>query len=72
MKQQTATYQAYLLRLWLIDEGEKCVWRATLENAQNRERISLSSVDELLTYLTDTTKLIAAQIEARNTTKKHN
>lgn len=44
-------YQAYLIRLWLVDEESKFVWRASLENAHTGERQGFATLAKLLTYL---------------------
>jgi hypothetical protein len=57
MRQATlkGQYLSYLLRLWETTDGERRVWRATLESPLSGERRSFASLDELFAFLTDAT-----------------
>ncbi|MHB0857879.1 MAG: hypothetical protein ACYC5M_09945 [Anaerolineae bacterium] len=46
-------YQAYLLRLWQVDDGQSAVWRASLENAHSGDRRAFANRQELLAFLED-------------------
>lgn len=49
-------YQAYLLRLWMVEDEDISVWRATLENAHTGERRGFSSLEALYDYLNSTSE----------------
>ena len=57
MRQATlkGQYLSYLLRLWETTDGERRVWRATLESPLSGERRSFASLDELFAFLADAT-----------------
>ena len=44
-------YVSYLLRLWRVKEGDKDVWRASLQDPQSGERISFATVEALFAFL---------------------
>ena len=49
MKQQG--YLSYLLRLWETSDGEKVVWRASVERPGTGERQSFADVQTLFEFL---------------------
>jgi len=49
-------YISYLLRLRRVKEGDRDVWRASLQDPQSGERISFASVDALVAFLRDQIK----------------
>jgi hypothetical protein len=51
MVEQTIDYRSYLLRLWRVKEGDRDVWRASLQDAQSGERISFATVEALFAFL---------------------
>ena len=51
MTDQRLGYLAYLLRLWQVSEGEKTIWRASLENAHTSERKGFINLDDLFRFL---------------------
>jgi len=52
MSQQTKSrYRSYLLRLWQTSDGDREVWRASLENPSTRERRGFGSLKELYDFL---------------------
>jgi hypothetical protein len=51
MVEQTIDYRSYLLRLWRVKEGDRDVWRASLQDPQSGERISFATVEALFAYL---------------------
>lgn len=46
-------YQAYLLRLWPIEEGDSVVWRASLEDPRTGERHGFADLNSLVAFLND-------------------
>jgi len=44
-------YQAYLLRLWRVQQGPGFVWRVSLESPHTGERQSFVSLDALFAFL---------------------
>jgi hypothetical protein len=44
-------YLSYLLRLWQTRDGEKEIWRASLESPGTGERQSFADVNELVDFL---------------------
>jgi len=44
-------YLSYLLRLWETSDGEKEVWRASVECPGTRERQSFADVQTLIEFL---------------------
>ncbi len=51
MADEAVDYRSYLLRLWRVREGERDVWRASLQDPQSGERISFSTLDALFAFL---------------------
>jgi hypothetical protein len=52
MSKQTAQrYQSYLLRLWQTSDGNREIWRASLEDPGTRERRGFGSLKELYEFL---------------------
>ena len=49
-------YHSFLLRLWLVLDGEDVNWRASLENVQSGEIKGFSDVEDLLAHLTELTE----------------
>lgn len=49
------TYHAYLIRLWVAQEKGQKVWRASLENPHNGERLAFASLQRLFDFLQDQT-----------------
>jgi hypothetical protein len=47
--QPRPNYHAYLLRLWR--EGEGAPWRASLQSADEAERIGFADLEQLVAYL---------------------
>ena len=50
-------YQSYLLRLWQTRDGERVVWRASLEIPGSRERYGFASLSDLFEFLLAQTAL---------------
>jgi hypothetical protein len=44
-------YLSYLLRLWETNDGEKDIWRASVERPGTGERCSFADVQALLEFL---------------------
>jgi len=55
--EKSQRYQSYLLRLWETCDGEKRVWRASLESPGSGERRGFASLEDL-------TRFLQAQTEA--------
>ncbi len=51
MTLQRPGYQAYLLRLWQVRNGEETHWRASLQNAHTGERQGFASLEALFEFL---------------------
>jgi len=50
-RRQQKLYQSYLLRLWQTDDGERRVWRASLEAPGTRDRRGFAGLGELFDFL---------------------
>ncbi len=48
-------YYAYLIRMWTARENGEVVWRASLENPHNGERLAFASLQRLFAFLQDQT-----------------
>ncbi len=44
-------YLSYLLRLWETSDGEKGIWRASLESPGSQQRQGFASLKELFGFL---------------------
>ncbi|MBN1977561.1 MAG: hypothetical protein JW918_09185 [Anaerolineae bacterium] len=44
-------YLSYLLRLWQTSDGNKQVWRVSLQSPSNQERRGFASLEELIDFL---------------------
>jgi hypothetical protein len=44
-------YLSYLLRLWRVNDGEKAVWRASLESPHTAKRRGFGDLEDLFTFL---------------------
>jgi hypothetical protein len=44
-------YVSYLLRLWLAEDRDQPLWRASLENTHTGERMGFASLEALMAYL---------------------
>ena len=51
MTSQRPGYQAYLLRLWQVRNGDESHWRVSLQDAHTGERHGFASVEALLEFL---------------------
>ena len=47
---------AYLLRLWPSESGERCTWRATLQNPYSAEQHAFASLQALFAFLRSQTE----------------
>jgi hypothetical protein len=56
MSIQSEKYHAYLLRLWLVEQNEKPVWRASLENVHTAECRGFASLEALIFFLLEEEK----------------
>ena len=45
-------YHSYLLRVWLVKDSGKSVWRGSLENPFTGERKGFANLRELFIFLT--------------------
>lgn len=55
MKAERAHYQAYMLRLWLMDSSDQGVWRASLEDPHTGARRAFASLAALFAFLEEQT-----------------
>ena len=44
-------YDAYLIRLWCVDDFSRPVWRMMLENVHSAERHNFNCLDDLFLFL---------------------
>lgn len=51
MENPDAGYHSYLLRLWRSADGERPVWRASLEHPLTGERWGFPSMEGLMDFL---------------------
>jgi hypothetical protein len=51
MSETLQEYQAYLVRIWPVMNGEGVIWRASITNAHTSESRGFASLDELFDYL---------------------
>jgi hypothetical protein len=51
MPNEATDYRSYLMRLWRVKEGDRDVWRASLQDPQSGERISFATIEALFAYL---------------------
>ena len=51
MAERQQDYASYLLRLWKVEEQERTVWLASLENALTGERKNFASLAALVKFL---------------------
>jgi hypothetical protein len=51
MRASRSGHLAYLLRLWRVGEGERAVWRASLQDVRGGERVGFPGLEEALAYL---------------------
>ncbi|MBN1640921.1 MAG: hypothetical protein JXA09_06775 [Anaerolineae bacterium] len=42
---------AYVLRLWRVSDGERAIWRASLQDVRSGERVGFAGLDEAMAYL---------------------
>jgi hypothetical protein len=50
-KQTEQSYQSYLLRLWQTSDGDRQVWRASLEKPGTGKRHGFASLRELYEFI---------------------
>jgi len=62
-------YHSYLLRLWPAAERGRVVWRASLQNPHNGERLGFASLERLFAFLQDQTGNLAAEQEPTPSSK---
>lgn len=51
MKHHNPRYLSYLLRLWETSDGEKQIWRASLESPGSGERTGFANLQGLIDFL---------------------
>ena len=56
-------YFSYMLRLWETKDGEKRVWRASLESPGSGKRRGFADLESLLEFLEAQTTQAAAQAQ---------
>lgn len=49
--ERSPRYQSYLLRLWETRDGEKRIWRASLESPGSGKRQGFASLEGLIQFL---------------------
>ena len=58
---EESRYYSFILRVWLVEDGERPQWRASLENIGTGERRGFASLEDLYRFLTDQTGRKAGQ-----------
>jgi hypothetical protein len=61
--QERLDYLSYLIRLWRVQEGEKDVWRASVQYPRTGERVSFRTLDELFVFLCQQTGTVLTSQE---------
>jgi hypothetical protein len=51
MRASRSGHLAYLLRLWRVGEGERAVWRASLQDVRGGERVGFPGLEEAFAFL---------------------
>jgi len=52
---QPTEYQAYMLRLWLVNSGDRRIWRASLEDPHSGDRQTFADLPALFAFLEERT-----------------
>ena len=60
-------YYSYLLRVWLVGDGDQPHWRTSLEDTHTGERKGFTSITALCEYLQQRTSLFS---ENKNDTQE--
>ena len=50
-----AWYLSYLLRLWVVQNQEGCLWRCSVEDVQTGERYGFANLELLISFLQEQT-----------------
>jgi len=53
-------YLAYMLRLWSSEQGERRVWRVSLQSAHSAERHAFADIEALFAFLRQQTERLDA------------
>jgi hypothetical protein len=61
MQQSTKNYHSFLLRMWQTNYDGRLTWRASLEDVKTTEIHHFASMELLVKYLQDSTRLIIAE-----------
>ena len=56
MQWNNTNYFSFLLRLWQEHREGQLIWRASLEDPRDGERLGFKGIEELLMYLTQVTQ----------------
>jgi len=51
MTEKLPDYYSFLLRLWVVNDQGKMVWRGSLENPLTKEIVGFGSIHQLLEHL---------------------
>lgn len=51
MSDEQPAYFSYLLRLWRVNEADKIIWRASLEDPNTGKRIGFADLKGLFEFL---------------------
>jgi hypothetical protein len=60
----------FLLYLWLVEEGGKPAWRASLETARGGEKRVFSGLDDLFAFILEMTRRLVNGSEQKKEVKK--
>ena len=58
-------HMAYLLRLWEVRNGDRRIWRASLQSPSTSERHAFRSLEALFAFLEDRTAVLLPTPEPR-------
>ncbi len=59
-------YFSYLLRMWQVPSNKVHTWRILLENIQTGEKHGFTSLEELLSYLSQVTSMLSGKSDEGN------
>lgn len=63
-------YSSFLLRVWLVEDKDPPVWRASLEDTRSGERKGFASIEALVKFLREQTGPLTAPNQVGKEGKK--
>jgi hypothetical protein len=61
---------AYLLRLWEVRDGDRRIWRASLQSPTTSERHAFANLEDLFIFLEDRTAVLLTTSDLRGPCEK--